>query len=93
MNPKNADAAFAEIKGSLVERYRESLIGRLTPQDLSEFQSYIRGQYNPVKGWDARCRRKFETKLRQYFTEEIIRREIAGIETVLQLLTPEDLRA
>jgi len=93
MDPEKSDTAFKELKRSLVDRYRETLIVRLTPRDLEELQSYIRGQYDPVKGWDASSRQKFETKLRQYFHEEIIRREISGIEAVVQLLTPEDLAA
>jgi hypothetical protein len=82
-----------EMKRSLVNRYRETLINKLTRQDLFELQSSLREQYDPVRGWDQKNRLKFETKLRQYFHEEIIRREISGIEAVLALLTPEDLQS
>lgn len=93
MDPKTADTAFEEMKRSLIDRYRETLIGRLTPRDLAELQSYIRNQYDPVKGWDAGNRLNLEEKLRHYFHEEIIRREISSIEAVVQWLTPEDLTA
>jgi len=93
MEPEKTDTSPDELKRSLMDRYRETLIGRLTPRDLEEFQSYIRDQYDPAKGWDTRYRLKFEEKLRHYFHEEIMRREISSIETVLLLLTPEDLAA
>jgi len=35
---------------------------------------------------------QFEAKLRRYFHEEVIRREISGIEALLNLLTPADLK-
>jgi hypothetical protein len=34
---------------------------------------------------------KFEVKLRQYFHEEVLRREIVSIETLLSLMQPQDL--
>ena len=93
MDPKMADTAFEEMKRSLIDRYRETLIGRLTPRDLAELQSDIRNQDDPVKGGDAGHRVKREEKLRHYLHEEIIRREISSIEAVVQWLTPEDLSA
>ena len=83
---------FEEMKQSLMNRYRKALIDQLSRQDLDELQSYIRDQYDPGKGWSHKNRLKFESKLRQYFHEEVIRREISGIEAVLKLLTPEDLK-
>ena len=80
-----------EDKRSLKNRYKKTLIDRLTPRDLEEFQTYIKGQYDPTSGWNLKCRQKFEMKLRNYFHEEILRREIAAIETVLGMLTPADL--
>jgi hypothetical protein len=35
---------------------------------------------------------KFESRLRQYFHEEVMRREIVSIETLLSLLKPEDVK-
>jgi len=81
-----------EMKQSLMNRYGETLIQKLTRQDLDEFQTYLKGQYDPGKGWNHKNRLKFESKLRQYFHEEVIRREISGIEAVLKVLTPEDLK-
>jgi hypothetical protein len=81
-----------KMKQSLVNRYREILISKLTPQDLAEFQVYLRGQYGPGTGWNHENRLKFEAKLKQYFHEEVIRREISSIEAVLKLLTLEDLK-
>jgi hypothetical protein len=80
-----------EIKTSLMNRYRESFIAKLTPQDLDELQNYLRKQYDKDSGWNSEYKLKFEAKLRQYFHEEFIRREIASIETLLGLIDHKDL--
>jgi hypothetical protein len=81
-----------DLKRSLVNRYQETLINRLNRQDLEELQSYLRDEYDPKTGWNPGARLQFEAKLRQYFHEEVIRREISGIEALLNLLTPADLK-
>jgi DNA-binding MurR/RpiR family transcriptional regulator len=83
---------FDKMKQSLMDRYQETFIRKLTRQDLAEFQTYLKDEFDPTKGWDLKSRLKFESKLRNYFHEEIIRREIASIEAVLELLKPEDLK-
>jgi len=90
MDPGNS--SVEDMKQALADKYRAILIDKLTRQDLEEFQYYIRNQYDPEHGWNHEFRMKFEAKLRQYFHEEIIRREIPGIESVLVLLRPEDLK-
>jgi len=80
-----------DIKRALVNRYREMFVSRLTREDLKELQSYLRDQFDPRTGWNHQERMKFEEKLRRYFHEEFIRREISGIEALVLLLTPEDL--
>ena len=57
---------FEEMKQSLMNRYRKTLIDQLTPQDFDELQSYIRDQYDPGKGWSHKDRQKFELKLRVF---------------------------
>jgi hypothetical protein len=81
-----------DLKRSLVNRYQETLINRLNRQDLEELQSYLRDEYDPKTGWNPGARLQFEAKLRRYFHEEVIRREISGIEALLNLLTPADLK-
>jgi len=84
--------ASDEVKTSLMNKYRETFIDKLTPQDLEELQCYLRQQYDIEHGWNNEYRLKFEFKLRQYFHEEILKREIASIETLLGLLQPQDLK-
>jgi len=81
-----------EVKTSLMNKYREMFIDKLTPQDLEELQFYLRHQYNEKLGWNSEYKLKFEFKLRQYFHEEILRRELASIETLLELMQPQDLK-
>ena len=80
------------MKTSLMNKYREMFIDKLTPQDLEELQFYLRQQYDEKRGWNSEYKLKFEFKLRQYFHEEILRREIASIETLLGLMQPQDLK-
>lgn len=81
-----------DVKISLMKKYREMFVDKLTRQDLEELQSYLRQQYDSERGWNSEYRLKFEFKLRQYFHEEILTREIASIETLLGLLRPQDLK-
>jgi hypothetical protein len=67
-------------------------IDKLTPQDLEELQLYLKKQYDKERGWNNEYKQKFEFKLRQYFHEEILKREIASIETLLGLMQCQDLR-
>jgi hypothetical protein len=84
--------ASDEVKTSLMNKYREMFIDKLTPQDLEELQFYLRQQYDEKRGWNSEYKLKFEFKLRQYFHEEILRRELASIETLLGLMQPQDLK-
>jgi hypothetical protein len=89
---KTEKTADNEIKTSLMDKYRETFIDKLTQQDLEELQIFLKKQYDKEHGWNSEYKLKFEFKLRQYFHEEVLRREIAGIETLLGLLQPEDLK-
>jgi hypothetical protein len=81
-----------EIKTSLMNKYGEMFIDKLIPQDLEELQLYLGKQYDKERGWNNEYKQKFEFKLRQYFHEEVLRREIASIETLLGLMQRQDLR-
>ncbi len=81
-----------EVKTSLMNKYGEMFVDKLTPHDLEELQFYLKQQYDKERGWNREYKLKFEFKLRQYFHEEILRREIASIETLLGLLQPHDLK-
>jgi DNA-binding MurR/RpiR family transcriptional regulator len=81
-----------DIKTSLMNKYGEIFIDKLTTKDLDEFQFFLRKQYDKESGWNNQYKLKFESKLRQYFHEEVMRREIASIETLLGLLDRRDLK-
>jgi hypothetical protein len=80
-----------DVKILLMNKYREMFIDKLSRQDLEELQFYLRQQYDKERGWNSEYKLKFEFKLKQYFHEEILTREIASIETLLGLLRPQDL--
>jgi DNA-binding MurR/RpiR family transcriptional regulator len=81
-----------DIKKSLMNKYAEMFIDKLTSEDLDEFQFFLKKQYYKESGWNYEYKLKFESKLRQYFHEEVMKREIASIETLLGLLSRKDLK-
>jgi DNA-binding MurR/RpiR family transcriptional regulator len=81
-----------DIKTSSMNKFRETFIEKLTTKDLDEFQFFLKKQYGKESGWNNEYKLKFESKLRQYFHEEVMKREIASIETLLGLLDRRDLK-
>jgi hypothetical protein len=81
-----------DTKVALLNKYRAMFVDRLTVQDLQELQFYARNQIDANRRIDPEYRLKLEFKLRQYFPEEVLRREIASIELLLGQLNPTDLR-
>jgi hypothetical protein len=81
-----------DIKQTLMNKYRAMFVDKLTEQDLRELQFYLKKQFDEKRRLNVEYKLKFESLLRQYFHEEILRREIVSIETLLSLLMPEDLK-
>jgi Fe-S cluster assembly scaffold protein SufB len=81
-----------DIKLTLMNKYKEILVDKLTRQDLRDLQFYLKNQFNEKRQLNAEYKLKFESRLRQYFHEEVLRREIVSIETLVSLLKPEDVR-
>jgi hypothetical protein len=81
-----------EMKTVLMKKYRDLLLEKMTEEDPDELRYYLTRQYDKEHGWNDECRKRFEQILRTFMHEEILRREIAGIETLLQLLSYEDIR-
>jgi hypothetical protein len=77
---------------SLVERYRTTLVDKLTQGDLEELQFYLRNQFDEGGNLNREYKEKFEWKLRRYLHEEVLTREIAGIEALVRNLKPRDLK-
>jgi hypothetical protein len=80
-----------EIKSSLMKKYRKIFIDKLSPADLEELQYCLKKQFDRNRVINPTYRSQFEMKLKKYFHEEIITREIASIEALIELLKPEDL--
>ena len=78
--------------GPLMDRYRAILVDRLTAEDLAELQFYLRNQFDEKGNLDRVYKGKFEEKLRGYLHEEVITREIIGIEALIRSLKPGDLK-
>jgi len=79
-------------EGSLVERYRTILVERLTAEDLKELQLYLGNQFDENGNLNREYKEKFEGKLRQFLHEEVLTREIIGIEALIRDLRPSDLK-
>jgi hypothetical protein len=90
--PTPEEGDQSSLKTVLMNKYRDLLLDRITKEDLEELRYYLSRQYDEKHGWNDECRRRFEQKLQMFMHEEIMRREIAGIETLLPLLTHEDVR-
>jgi hypothetical protein len=80
------------VEGSLVERYRTILVDRLTAEDLKELQFYLENQFDENRNLNREYKEKFEGKLRQFLHEEVLTREIIGIEALIRDLRPSDLK-
>lgn len=83
---------FDDIKTTLMNKYKEIFIDKLSQQDLKELQFYLKNQFDEKRQLNTEYKLKFESRLRQYFHEEVMRREIVSIETLLSLLKPEDVK-
>jgi hypothetical protein len=79
-------------EGSLVDRYRTILVEKLTAGDLRELQFYLRNQFDENRNLNREYKEKFEGKLRRFLHEEILTKEIIGIEELIRNLKPEDLK-
>jgi hypothetical protein len=80
------------LKTTLMNKYKDMFVDKLTQQDLRELQFYLKKQFDEKRQLNTEYKLKFETRLRQYFHESVMRREIISIETLLGLLTPEDVK-
>ena len=83
--------AKADLKWYLLNKYRTLFINKLSLQDLDELRYYHKRQYTTKNGWDEEFLQKFVLKLREFIHDDILKREIAGIETLVTFMKPEDL--
>lgn len=82
----------AEGKEALLNRYQAMFVDKLTTADLKELRFYVQNMVDRDNRINPECRQKLEFRLRQYFHEEVLKREMAGIEALIRVLEPEDLQ-
>ena len=68
------------VKSSLVKKYKGDIYRQTWAADLDELKFFLKNQHDPDLGWNMDYQLKFESKLREYFHEDVLRREIARIE-------------
>ncbi len=79
------------LKETLIRRYRTSFVDKLTPEDLEELKGYLAKEFDADGNLITEYRDRFEEKLRTYFHESVLEREIVTIEALVRRLSPEDL--
>ena len=84
--------AKEDLKWYLMNKYRTLFTDKLTRDELEELQHCLRHRYDPRRGWNREYLRRFVLKMKEYMQEETLKREIAGIEALLTLMKPEDLK-
>jgi hypothetical protein len=81
------------LKSSLMAKYRTSLVEKLSPRDLEELQFFLKNKFDADRTINPDYLIRFMFKLREYFHEETLTREMASIEALVERLQPEDLPA
>ncbi|OPX61768.1 MULTISPECIES: hypothetical protein [unclassified Methanoregula] len=80
-----------DLRWYLIHKYRTILIDRLTAEDLGELRVCLKRWSGTKNGQDSEFPHRFVMKLREYLPEEILRYEIAGIESLFMLMRAQDL--
>jgi hypothetical protein len=79
------------LKSALIAKYRTSFVGKLSRKDLEELQFLLRNKFGEERTINPEYLTKFMFRLRKYFHEETLTREMASIEALVENLRPEDL--
>jgi DNA-binding MurR/RpiR family transcriptional regulator len=80
------------LKETLIRRYRAGFVDKLTPQDLAELKMNLKKEFDSEGNILPEFRKRFEEKLRNYFHESVLEKEMASIEALVRELSPEDLK-
>ena len=92
-NPRKGGGYKDEMAGSLQARYQTMLVDRLTRKDLRDLRFCLENQFDEHGNLNLEYKKKFEWTLRKYIHEEVLTREITGIEALIRSLKPGDLRS
>ena len=79
------------LKTTLMAKYRSSLVMKLNRGELAKLQRLLQKKFDKDRTINPEYRLLFMFRLRKYFHEETLIREIAGIEALIEVLRPEDL--
>lgn len=79
------------VKTALMARYRTSFVGKLNRRDLEELQFLLKNKFSEERAINPEYLDRFMFRLREYFSEEVLTKEMAGIEALVSLLRPGDL--
>jgi hypothetical protein len=87
------DEVSDELGTTLRARYRTTLIEKLTRKDLETLKFYLRRQFDEHGHLSNEYKGKFEWTLRKYLNDEVLTREITGIEALIRILQPDELKS
>jgi hypothetical protein len=87
------DEVSDELGRSLRARYMTTLIDKVTRKDLGVLKFYLERQFDEHGDLSIEYKGKFEWTLRKYLNEEVLTREITGIEALIRILQPEELKS
>jgi len=93
VHPGRRGEVSDELGKSLRARYRTMLIDKLTRRDLADLKFYLENQFDEHPNLNMEYKGKFEWTLRKYLHDEVLTREIAGIEALIRSLKPEELKS
>jgi hypothetical protein len=88
----NPGVTVDPLKTSLLAKYRTIFVDRLSPRDLEELKVLLKNKFGSDRSIHPDYQRRFELRLRDYFHEEILTREMASVELLVEKLGPEDLK-
>jgi hypothetical protein len=80
------------LKEILKRRYKSGFVDKLTPVDLAELKMYLQKEFDSKGNIQPEFRKRFEEKLRNYFHESVLEKEMVSIEALVRELSPEDLK-
>ena len=92
-HPRKGGGDEEDLVRSLRTRYQTSLVDKLTRKDLGDLRFYLENRFDEHGNLNREYKRKFEWTLRKYLHEEVLTREITGIEVLIRSLKPGDLKS
>ena len=80
-------------RGDLTGEIQDLARRQADPGGFRDLKFYLENQFDEHGNLNMKYKRKFEWTLRRYLHEEVLTREITGIEALIRSLEPGDLRS